>query len=52
MNTFVTAGYIGGSVGIIIVSQIYVSCTDSIEKYLVEYDYMDPFVVLMYEGIF
>ena len=52
MNTFVTAGYIGGSVGIIIVSQIYVSCTDSIEKYLFEYDYMDPFVVLMYEGIF
>ena len=52
MNTFVTAGYIGASVGIIIVSQIYVSCTDSIEKYLVEYDYMNPFVVLMYEGIF
>ena len=49
MNTFVTAGYIGASVGIIIVSQIYVSCTDSIEKYLVEYDYMDPLFLCMKE---
>ena len=34
------------------ISKIFVSCTDSIEKYLFEYDFMDPFVVLMYEGIF
>ena len=52
MKTFVTAEYIAGSVGLIIFSQILVSCGDSIEKYLFEYDYMDPFVVLMYEGIF
>ena len=52
MKTFVTAEYIGASFGLIIISQIYVSCGDSIEKYLFEYDYMDPFVVLMYEGIF
>ena len=25
---------------------------DSIEKYLLEYDYMNPFIVLMYEGFF
>ena len=36
----------------IIVSQILISFQDSIEKYLFEYDYMNPFVVLMYEGVF
>jgi hypothetical protein len=52
MKSIAKAEYIGISVGLIIISQIYVSCTDSLEKYLFEYDYMDPFVVLMYEGIF
>ena len=37
---------------IIIISQIFVSTQDSIEKYLFEYDYISPFIVLMYEGIF
>ena len=52
MNAIAKAEYIGISLGLIIISQIYVSCTDSLEKYLFEYDYMDPFVVLIYEGIF
>ena len=36
----------------IIISQIVTSSQDSIEKYLFEFDYMNPFVVLMYEGLF
>ena len=36
----------------IILSQILLSSCYSIEKYLFEYDYMNPFVVLMYEGLF
>ena len=34
----------------IILGLIMWSCMDSVEKYLFEYDYMNPFVVLMYEG--
>ena len=34
----------------IVLGQILLSCIDSIHKYLFEYDYMNPFVVLMYEG--
>ena len=52
MNIFLTPYDLGSSLFCIIVSQIIVSCRDSIEKYLFEYDYMDPFVVLIYEGIF
>ena len=51
-KTSVKALDIARAVGLIIASQIFVSCSGSIEKYLFEYDYMDPFVVLMYEGIF
>ena len=36
----------------IIISKGLISIQDSIEKYLFEYDYMSPFVVLMYEGLF
>ena len=35
-----------------IISKGYISIQDSIEKYLFEYDYMNPFVVLIYEGFF
>jgi hypothetical protein len=52
MNIFLTPNGLGSSLLCITVSQIIVSCRDSIEKYLFEYDYMDPFVVLIYEGIF
>ena len=34
------------AVGCIMASQIFVSCKDSLEKYLFEYDFMDPFIVL------
>ena len=34
----------------ITISQILQSCLDSIEKYLFEYDFMNPFIVLMYKG--
>ena len=36
----------------IILSQILTSSSFSLEKHLFEYDYMNPFVVLMYEGFF
>ena len=36
----------------IIASQLFVAIQDSIEKYLFEYNYLNPFVVLMYEGLF
>jgi len=36
----------------IIITPIFESFINSTEKYLYEYDYMDPFVVLMYEGLF
>ena len=37
---------------LIIVSQLFVAIQDSIEKYLFEYNYINPFIVLMYEGLF
>ena len=52
MKAFVTSKYLTISVVLIIVTQILSSCMDSLEKYLFEYDFMDPFVVLMYQGIF
>ena len=36
----------------ILISQIFVAYMHSIEKYLFEYDYMNPFIVLIYEGLF
>ena len=38
------------AISYITVGQILWSCMDSIEKYLFEYDFMNPFIVLMYEG--
>ena len=52
IKAFVTSKYLTISVVLIIVTQILSSCMDSLEKYLFEYDFMDPFVVLMYQGIF
>ena len=51
-DSFFTYYYLHIGLGYAIVSQILVACKDSLEKYLFEYDFMDPFVVLMYEGIF
>ena len=52
VNYHVTFKRFFTAVGCIMISKIFVSCTDSIEKYLFEYDFINPFVVLMYEGIF
>ena len=35
-----------------VVVETFISLNDSVEKYLFEYDYMNPFLVLMYEGLF
>ena len=40
------------AIALIIISYLLLSSGDSIEKYLFEFDYMDPIVVLIYEGIF
>ena len=52
MDSLVTKIDLFKSLVIIIISQILIACKDSLEKYLFEYDFMDPFIVLMYEGIF
>ena len=36
---------------LILIKHIFGPIADLIEKYLFEYDYMDPFLVLMYEAI-
>ena len=51
-DIFLSNGQLGLAITFIAISQILCSCMDSIEKYLFEYDYMNPFVVLMYEGFF
>ena len=38
------------AIAYIAIGQILWSCMDSIEKYLFEYNFMNPFIVLMYEG--
>ena len=47
-----TYGKLTMAIVCIIISQVLISCQDLIEKYLFEYNYMNPFVVLMYEGLF
>ena len=51
-DIFLSYEQLGIAITFIAISQILCSCMDSIEKYLFEYDYMNPFVVLMYEGFF
>ena len=51
-DIFLSNGQLGLAITFIAISQILCSCMDSIEKYLFEYDYMNPFIVLMYEGFF
>ena len=36
----------------IMLSHFFAALVDSIEKYLFEYDFVNPFIVLIYEGIF
>ena len=52
MDTTINYGIFTLALIFIIVSQLFVSIQDSIEKHLFEYDYLNPFVVLMYEGFF
>ncbi len=51
-NSFLSYSYLHTGLGYAIISQILIAWKDTLEKYLFEYDFMDPFVVLMYEGIF
>ena len=52
INFFFTYKEFTEILAIIIVSQLLKSELDSIEKYLFEFDYMNPFFVLSYEGLF
>ena len=52
INLSMTYGKLSMAFVYILFSQIFLSSLDSIEKYLFEYDYMNPFVVIMYEGLF
>jgi hypothetical protein len=52
IDIFLSYEKLGIAITFIVISQIFSSCLDSIEKYLFEYDYMNPFIVLMYEGFF
>jgi hypothetical protein len=51
-DIFLSNGQLGLAITFIAISQILCSCMDSIEKYLFEYDYMNPFKVIMLEGVF
>ena len=52
VNIFLTYGDMSKAIALIIVCHLFASVGASIEKYLFEFDYMDPFIVLIYEGIF
>ena len=51
INIFLNYGKFSVAIILIIFIHLFMSLKDSIEKYLFEYDYMNPFVVLMYEGM-
>ena len=50
IDIYSSYGNLALAIGYILLGQMLLSCMISIEKYLFEYDYMNPFVVLMYEG--
>ena len=52
INIFLTYGDFIICLIFILVINMFVSLLDSIEKYLFEYDFMNPFIVLMCEGMF
>ena len=52
INIFFTYKEFTEILAIIILSQLLKSVMDSIEKYLFEFDYLNPFFVLSYEGLF
>ena len=52
INIFLTYAEFTLALGFIIIINMLLALMDSTEKYLYEYDYMNPFIVLMYEGLF
>jgi len=52
VNYFFDYGKFVGALAIIFLIHFYNSLIDSIEKYLFEYNYFNPFIVLMWEGVF
>jgi hypothetical protein len=49
-DIFTSYKYLCIAIVYILFGQMLLSCIISIEKYLFEYDYMNPFVILIYEG--
>ena len=52
INIFFTYTQFTDNLAIIIMSQLLRAVMDSAEKYLFEFNYMNPFLVLSYEGLF
>ena len=52
VNYFFDYGKFVGALAIIFLIHFYNSLIDSIEKYLFEYNSFNPFIVLMWEGVF
>ena len=52
VNIFLSYGKFVIALVIIFLIHFYNSLIDSIEKYLFEYNYFNPFIVLMWEGVF
>ena len=52
VNIFLSYGKFVGALFIIFLIHFFNSLLDSIEKYLFEYNSFNPFITLMWEGIF
>ena len=52
INIYFTYAELTIALCFIIITNMLLALMDSLEKYLYEYDYMNPFIVLMYEGLF
>ena len=52
INIFLSYKDFSLSIFFLLLSHLFASLVDSIEKYLFEYDFVNPYIVLMYEGIF
>ena len=50
-DIFLSIGEFFMTLGLILLNYIYSPVVDLIEKYLFEYDYLNPFLLLMYEGL-
>ena len=50
INIYTSYRNLGVAIVYIILGQMLLSCMNSIEKYLFEFNYMNPFAVLIYEG--